>query len=118
MNAPYTPNSHRPGDDWLDQLLREDARGHVDDGGFTDSLMAKLPPPRKASRFFTLRLWPAAMTAIACVVALFILPGSDLFLDGFADLMVSDVTSPHAVAMVATIALFIWVGIASAAGET
>jgi hypothetical protein len=117
MNAPYHPDTHRPGDDWLDQLLREDARGYVDDGGFTDNVMGRLPPARKTSRGLAPRLWPAVMTAIASVVALFVLPGSDLFLDGFADLMVSDVTSRHAVAMLGTIAVFICVGITGAASE-
>jgi hypothetical protein len=117
MNAPYNPNSHRPGEDWLDQLLREDARGHIDDAGFTDNVMGRLPPARKPSRGLAPRFWPAIMTALASVVALFVLPGSDLFLDGFADLMVSDVTSRHSIAMLATIAIFACIGIASAIGE-
>jgi len=117
MNAPYNADTHRPGDDWLDQLLREDARTHIDDGGFTDNVMGKLPLARKSPRGLATRFWPAIMTALASVVALFVLPGSDLFLDGFADLMVSDVTSRHAVAMLGTIAVFICVGIASAASE-
>lgn len=117
MNAPYHPDTHRAGDDWLDQLLREDARTHIDDGGFTAHVLSALPPPRKAALRIAPRLWPAIMTALASVVALFVLPGSDLFLDGFADIMVSDLTSRHAVAMLGTLAVFICVGIASAANE-
>jgi hypothetical protein len=117
MNAPYNPNSHRPGDDWLDQLLREDARGHIDDNGFTDNVMGMLPPAKQRSRGWAHRFWPAIMTVVATVVALFVLPGADLFLDGFADLMVSDVTSRHSIAMLATIAIFACIGIVSAAGE-
>lgn len=105
MNAPY-PNSRRePADDWLDQLLREDARGHIDDVGFTDALMRKLPAPAPAARRW--RRWlPAGLTAVAAWVALCVLPGSDVFLDGAADLLAADLRSPRVVALVGTLVVF------------
>lgn len=116
MNAPFPIPDRQPAEDWLDQLLREDARGHVDDAGFTDALMRELPPAHNASRRW--RRWlPAAMTAAAAWVAVVILPGSDVFLDGAADLITADLTSPRVVAMVGTLLVFFGVIAAAVSAE-
>jgi Domain of unknown function (DUF5056) len=107
MNAPRT----QPDSDWLDSLLKEDARTYIEDAGFTGQVMQALPAQRPMKQ--RLRRWVPAMAAAAGgVVALCVLPGADLFLDGVADLMVADFTSAHAVALLGTLAVF--VGIATA----
>jgi hypothetical protein len=116
MNSPF-PNSHpQPGDDWLDQLLREDARTHVDDAGFTEAFMQKLPARKSPSTQW--RRWlPAMLATAAAWVAVGILPGSDVFLDGAADLIASDLTSPRVVAMVGTLVVFLGVMAAAITSE-
>lgn len=107
MNAPRS----QPDADWLDSLLREDAQTYVDDTGFTGRVLQALPAPNPMRK--RLRRWvPAAATAAGAVLALCVLPGADLFLDGAADLLVADFTSAHAVALLGTLAVF--VGIATA----
>lgn len=116
MNAPFPKSDRQPPEDWLDQLLREDARGHVDDNGFTEAFMQTLPAKRRATLRW--RRWlPAALAAAAAWIALGVLPGSDVFLDGAADLLTSDLTSPRAVALVGTLAVFFGAVAASITGE-
>ena len=115
MNSPGMNNG--PSDDWLDHLLREDARAHVDDAGFADGVMAALPAKRRPMRIFAWRLLPGAMTLIAAWLAIGVLPGSDVFLDGVADIMASELTSPRAVAMLGTLAVFVGLAISVAASE-
>jgi hypothetical protein len=105
MNAPFPKSPSKSGEDWLDQLIREDARAHVNDAGFTDAFMQTLPPPKRGVAW--LRWLPGLMTGAAAVLAVGILPGSDVFLDGVADLIASDLTSPRVVAMIGTVVVFI-----------
>jgi hypothetical protein len=64
----------RPGDDWLDAVLRDDAAEHasthVDDGGFTAKIMAELPPAIESAPAWrkpaVALIWGAA-AAGACV---------------------------------------------------
>jgi len=115
MNSPGMNNGNN--NDWLDHLLREDARTHVDDAGFADGVMAALPPKRRPLRIFARRLLPGVMTALAAWLAMGVLPGSDVFLDGVADIMASELTSPRAVAMLGTLAVFIGLAVSVAASE-
>lgn len=108
MNSPFPHSTHsaRSGDDdWLDQLLREDARAHVDDDGFTAALMTRLPA-RNAARMRWRRWLPALLAGVAAWLAVGVMPGSDVFLDGAADLLTADLTSPRVVALVGTLTVF------------
>lgn len=116
MNAPFPNSDREPAEDWLDQLLREDARAHIDDAGFTDALMRELSARRNSAVRW--RRWlPAALGAAAAWVAIGVLPGSDVFLDGAADLLTSDLTSPRVVALVGTLIVFFGVVAAAVTGE-
>lgn len=115
MNSPRTTPGQN--DDWLDHLLRQDARAHVDDAGFADGVMAALPSRRRPMRIFTWRLLPGVMTLLAAWLAIGVLPGSDVFLDGVADIMASELTSPRAVAMLGTLAVFVGLAVSVATSE-
>lgn len=118
MNSPFPHSAQtgRPGDeDWLDQMLREDARTHVDDAGFTASVMTKLPSG-KSARVRWQRWLPALLAGAAAWIAIGVLPGSDVFLDGVADLLAADLTSPRVVALVGTLVVFF--GVVGAAVST
>ncbi len=116
MNSPFPDSSAQPGVDWLDQVLREDARTHVDDAGFTDAIICRLPARKTTSPKWN-RWLPAIMGAAATLVAVGILPGSDVFLDGAADLIAADISSPRVVAMVGTLVVFLSVALAVASAE-
>ncbi|MDX2220405.1 MAG: hypothetical protein SF172_15420 [Burkholderiales bacterium] len=121
MNSPFPHSAQtgKPGqpdeEDWLDQMLREDARKHVDDAGFTASVMTKLPSAKPA-RMRWQRLLPALLAGVAAWVAIGVLPGGDVFLDGAADLLAADLTSPRVVALLGTLVVFF--GVVGAAVST
>jgi hypothetical protein len=116
MKSPFPQTKAQFGNDWLDQILREDARSHIDDAGFTDALMSRLPE-RKSTRSTWHRWLPAMLGAAAALVAVGILPGSDVFLDGAADLVASDIGSPRVVAMLGTVVVFVSAVIAAVISE-
>lgn len=116
MNSPFPDTKAQPDSDWLDQVLREDARTHIDDAGFTDAVLRKLPAHRLTS--FKWHRWlPAILAAGGTLVAVGILPGSDVFLDGAADLVTADISSPRVVAMIGTLVVFLGIAFALASGE-
>lgn len=112
MNAPQNGNTP-PGADWLDALLKDDAATYVPDDGFTQRVLAAMPE-QKPLRMRIRRWVPAGATALGAVIALCVLPGTDVFLDGVADLLVADFTSAHVAALVGTLAVFVGVAIALA----
>ena len=112
MNAPQNGNSP-PGADWLDALLKDDAATYVPDDGFTQRVLESMPA-KKPLRLRLRRWVPAAATGLGAVIALCVLPGTDVFLDGVADLLVADFTSAHVAALAGTLVVFIGVAIALA----
>jgi hypothetical protein len=114
-------NSQRqnPNGDWIDALLREDARGYIDDGGFTDRVTAALPvryrfSPNRSAR----RLWPLAMTALACVIAFAVMPDARLILEALADPASLHLAPSATLAFAVTVGVLYWISIAGALDES
>ena len=111
----------RPGDDWLDELLREDARRHVDDDGFTNRVITALlaPPMYRQSGLFRFRhFWPVAMTLVACIFAFVLMPGAQVVYQGVNELVSLRGASSATLTVVVTLGLFYWLGIAGALDES
>jgi hypothetical protein len=115
MNAP----SPHPNGDWLDALLREDARGYIDDSGFTDRVTAALPIRGQLSLNGSARqLWPLAMTALACVIAFAIMPDAKLILEALADSASLHLAPSATLALAVTVGVLYWISIAGALDES
>jgi len=101
--------------DWLDDLLRQEA-DYVDDRGFTARVLAALPETRRAwyaSRGFIL----LAATVLASVAALLI-PGLASYVVGsLIDIVALKSVSAGKLAVLVPIALFYWAGLSAAAAE-
>ena len=108
----------RPNEDWLEDMLRDDARLHIDDDGFTDRVMAVLPEYRQSSLFRLRHFWPVAMTLIACVFVFILMPGSQLVYQALTDLVSLRGTPPASLAIAVTLGLLYWLGIAGALDES
>jgi hypothetical protein len=74
MNAEVPSFDPLPDDDRLDQLLRADAArdAYIEDAGFTDAVLAALPPPRPLRSYSWLA--PALGAFAALVLCLTSLP--------------------------------------------
>jgi hypothetical protein len=101
--------------DWLDDLLRQEA-DYVSDDGFTARVLAALPETRRrwyASRSVIL----LAATMFASVAALLI-PGLAGYVVGsLIDIVTLKSVSAGKLAVLVPIALFYWAGLSAAAAE-
>jgi hypothetical protein len=98
----------------LESLLAK--ASHIDDDGFTDALMTRLPPSRPSLRMRTIILLASTVTSCSVVVAI---PGARRFLAeislGFAS--GSAATGSSLLAAGTVIALVVWGAMAAAASE-
>jgi len=68
-------HSEQNDDSWLDDVMQKDQR-YLEDDGFTDQVMSRLPPPRHRHRWRTPILVISAL--LAAVIGLVALPGGEL----------------------------------------
>jgi hypothetical protein len=99
----------------LEQILSRESE-YIEDDGFTERVLAALPPRRTNGRVRALILISA--TVLAGLVALLVLPGGQVLLDAFVELMsyrplVSDVP----LAPLALVALLVCGGVAAVLTE-
>jgi hypothetical protein len=114
MNVP----SPHPNGDWLDALLREDARGYIDDSGFTDRVTAALPVRHRFSLNGSARqLWPLAMTVLACGIAFAVIPDARFIFESLADTGSLSLAPSATLALAVTIGVLYWISIAGALDE-
>ena len=89
---------------------------HIDDDGFTETLMAQLPPSRPSLRMRATILLASTVTSCSVVAAV---PGARRFLAeisvGFVS--ASAATGPSLIATGIVVALVVWGALAAAASE-
>ncbi|MDY0060377.1 MAG: hypothetical protein RBU45_11240 [Myxococcota bacterium] len=71
-------------DDWLDTVLRRAGDTYLDDSGFTDRVLDRLPPRRHPALPRTLVI--LASTLLAGLVGLVLLPGGSALVGAAAEL--------------------------------
>jgi hypothetical protein len=97
---------------WLSELLRED-EVYIEDNGFTERVLGRLPPPRRASR------WRAPIlicsTLLACLVGLVLVPGGAYLTDALYQVAsYRPAQSPLPIVPVAFLLLLVSGGVAAA----
>ena len=89
---------------------------HIDDDGFTEALMVRLPPGRPSLRMRTIVLLASTLTSCSVVAAV---PGARRFLAeisvGFFN--ASAATGPSLIAAGIVVALVVWGAMAAASSE-
>ena len=83
--------SEQPQHDWLEDALRQES-AYIDDAGFTARVMATMPKRRKRSWLRGAILAGAA--ALGCVIALWVLPGTQFVTDSIVTLLTARSLSP------------------------
>lgn len=87
---PFTPAAGEgqpdatPSGDWLDMLLCEED-DYIDDGGFTSTVMERLPEPARPMPIWVKPLVIFLVCTIGTGLAVFLSPGSGAFLLPFFD---------------------------------
>ena len=82
--------THRPDEDMLDRLLREDARREArpaDDAAFEARMLAALPAPRTSRSTWWKPMLVLGSAALGSALALAFAPGDSSLLTGFVDLV-------------------------------
>ena len=72
--------------DDLDRILREHARQHLADDGFSTRVMGALPARREAARSWITPALVLGSTAVGAVLAVVLSPAAGTILQGFQDL--------------------------------
>jgi len=90
---------------------------HIDDDGFTEAVMARLPPSRPSLRMRTIILLASTVTSCSVVAAV---PGARRFLAEISVGLVSGSAATGSSLLVAgiVVALVVWGAMAAASSET
>ena len=72
-------------DDWLDRMLRDDARQRLDDAGFTVSVISALPPAPQAYPWLKTAL-VVGSTALGGLLAALFAPIGPMVIDGIGQI--------------------------------
>ncbi len=98
----------------LESLLSKSS--HIDDDGFTEALMTRLPPSRPSLRMRTTILLTATLTSCSVVAAV---PGARRFLAEMSVAFVSDSAAAGSNLLVAgiVVALVVWSAMSAASSE-
>ena len=106
-----TPNNN----DWLDAMLAQQ-KPMIEDDGFSERVLAALPPPKRSPRFGR-TLIIMAFTAVASGLVAFVLPTRTLITTSFQDIEMIDVwTALHSASAAATAVLMILLVTAATVG--
>jgi len=114
---PVPNDTARDDDEWLDSLLMRDAAAtsYLEDGGFTASVMAKLParPARSLQRWIV-----PAMGGLGFLVGIGLLSGGEILSLNVASLASFESFSLHKLLLVAIpLGIFYWFGVSTALHE-
>jgi hypothetical protein len=103
------------GDDaWLESLIRQDANAmpYVEDAGFTDALIAKLPAPQPRAPY---RWIVPAMALLGFIVGLVVLSGGEMLSVKVARLASFESLSVRSLLIVAMpLGILYWLGVGAA----
>ena len=83
-------------EDWLDRLLRDDARQTLPDGTFTSRVMSALPPARKGGSSWWKPVLVLGSAAVGSALAVILGPSDLSLVQGLIDLAHSRIGTPSA----------------------
>ena len=83
-------------EDWLDKLLREDARQALPDGGFSSRVMSALPPATQRDSLWWKPVLVLGSAALGSALAVLLGPSDLSLVQGFIDLAHSRIGTPSA----------------------